>query len=202
MPTTPAKDRTGRRVGYARVSTADQVLERQVDELTAAGCVIVHTDTVSGVKDDRPGLAAAIHGLCPGDTLVVTRLDRLGRSTLGLAKLSEQLRLVDVHLHCLNLGFDTSTAHGRMFFGLMATFAQWERELIVERTMSGLAAARRRGRVGGRPPVTADNPKVKAVSDLLEAGHSIRQAAIVAGVGESTARRYAIVARSSDPPTS
>ena len=185
---------SGRLIGYARVSTADQVLQRQRDELEAAGCTIIHTDTASGSSDDRAGLAQALEALADGDTLVVTRLDRLGRSTSGLVNLSAELRERGVHLRSLRLGFDTRTADGRLFFGLMATFAEWERERISERTRSGLAAARRRGRVGGRPRVTADHPKVRAVGELVRVGHSVASAAQVVGVSVSTARRYARLA--------
>ena len=185
---------SGRLIGYARVSTADQVLQRQLDELEAAGCSIIHSDTASGASADRVGLAAALEDLADGDTLIVTRLDRLGRSTSGLVTLSAELRERGVHLRSLRLGFDTSTADGRLFFGLMATFAEWERERISERTRSGLAAARRRGRVGGRPRVTAKHPKVRAVGELLGVGHSVASAAEVVGVSLSTARRYARLA--------
>ena len=185
-----ARVQEGRLLGYARVSTAEQDVDRQLRELQAAGCVRTWSDTESGAKRDRPGLAAVLGELAVGDTLVVTRLDRVGRSARDLLELSEQLQAAGVHLRSLREVVDTSTPHGRLFFTLTSAFAEFEREVIIERTRSGQAAARARGVTFGRPKVTADNPKVRTVADLVAAGRSVRDAASGAGVSESTARRY------------
>ena len=185
-----AVKKSGRWIGYARVSTVDQDLDRQLRELGAAGCVQTFTDVESGAVSERPGLAKALAALVAGDTLVVTRLDRAGRSARGLLELANELQEREVHLRSLREMVDTSTAHGRLFFTLTSAFAEFEREVIIERTRSGQAAARARGVRFGRPCVTADNPRVKTVQDLVSAGRSVKSAAVGAGVSESTARRY------------
>ena len=145
-------------VGYARVSTEDQNLRLQLDALNSAGCERVFSDKLSGARDDRPGLAEALSHLRAGDCLVVWKLDRLGRTLRGLIDFVAKLRDRDIDFRTLHgtTQIDTSTAQGRFFFHVMAALAEMERDLIRERTNAGLAAARARGRNGGRPPkVTA-----------------------------------------------
>ena len=159
-PATGARMPAGSRplVGYARVSRADQVLDRQVDALTAAGCGRVFRDHgISGaVSASRPGLDECLAYLRAGDTLVVAELSRLGRNTRNLLNLVEQLDERGVSLRILNLGLDTSTPTGRLILTILAAVSAMERDLLIERTLDGLAAARARGRRGGRPRALSD----------------------------------------------
>lgn len=139
------------RIGYGRVSTRDQRPEAQQDALDAAGCDQVFIDRASGKLASRPELdKALIAASRAGDQLLVTKLDRLGRSLDHLNRLSEDLRIRDVDLVVLDQGIDTSTAVGRMFFQILVSIAEFERALISERTIDGLKAARARGRTGGQ----------------------------------------------------
>lgn len=138
------------RIGYARVSTDDQSLELQTQALVQAGCDRLFTDRTSGSRMDRPGLKEALSHLREGDSLVVWKLDRLGRGVKGLVDLVTHLETQSIHFQSLTDQIDTSTPAGRFFFHVMASLAQMERELIVERTRAGLEAARRLGRIGGR----------------------------------------------------
>ncbi len=138
-------------LGYARVSTLEQNPDLQVDELTAAGCWKVWTDHASGALDRRPQLDAVLEQLRPGDTLVVWRLDRLGRSLRHLIEVVTGLDERGVGFRSLRENIDTTTAGGRLVFHLFGALAQLEREIIRDRTVAGLTAARARGRVGGRP---------------------------------------------------
>jgi len=140
------------RIGYARVSTRDQHPEAQADVLHAAGCERVSTDKASGKLARRPELDEALRGLRAGDQLVVTKLDRLGRSLEHLIELSNQLQARGVDLVVLDQGIDTSTALGRMFSQILGSIAEFEDALMAERTRDGLAAARARGRTGGQKP--------------------------------------------------
>lgn len=137
--------------GYARVSTGDQDLGRQFDELTGVGCERIWSEAASGKRGaHRPEWNAALSHLRAGDTLVVVELSRLGRNAGDLARLAEEMDERQIALRILNLGLDTSTPAGRLVYSIIAAVAQMERELLVERTVSGLRAARARGRVGGR----------------------------------------------------
>ena len=143
-------------IGYARVSKADgsQVLDAQRDALTGAGVAPdrIYEDLASGRRDDRPGLEACLKALQPGNTLVVWKLDRLGRDLKHLVAVVDELRSRGVGFRVLaGAEIDTTTANGRLVFGIFASLAEFERELIAERTRAGLAAARARGRAGGRP---------------------------------------------------
>src|SRR6202008_4241886 len=157
------------RLGDARVSTRDQNLELQLDALNKAGCRRVFTDKLSGVQVERPGLQEALSHLREADTLVVWKLDRLGRSVKGLVDLVNELETQKVHFQSITDGIDTKTPAGRFFFHVMASLAQMERELIMERTRAGLQAARRQGRVGGRKRHMADS-KIQAARKLLASG--------------------------------
>lgn len=142
----------GRKIGYVRVSDADQSEDLQIDALKDAGCVRLYTDHgLSGAQRHRPGLQAMLDELIAGDTLTVWKLDRLGRSTVHLMTILEDLQERGIHFHAITQGIDTSTAVGRMIFGQLAVFAEYERSLISERTKAGMAAARARGVHIGRP---------------------------------------------------
>ena len=138
-------------IGYARVSTADQTLALQEDALHAAGCERLYKDVISGSTTDRPGLTDALAQCRPGDVLVVWKLDRLGRSLAHLITVVQQLHDVGVGLRSLQENLDTTSAGGKLIFHIFGALAEFERGLIRERTQAGLAAARARGRVGGRP---------------------------------------------------
>ncbi len=138
-------------IGYARVSTADQYLRMQEDALKSAGCEKIHTDIASGVKAARPGLQAALSHLRKGDTLVVWKLDRLGRSLAHLIQTVKALSEKDIGFKSLQENIDTTTSGGQLIFHIFGALAEFERELIKERTQAGLKAARIRGRLGGRP---------------------------------------------------
>jgi DNA invertase Pin-like site-specific DNA recombinase len=138
-------------IGYARVSTSDQSLDRQLDELRANGCERVFAEAASGKRGaHRPQWEAVLAHLRAGDTLVVVELSRLGRNTGDLGRLLDDLDQRGIGLTILNLGVDTKTPAGRLIFTIVGAVASMERELLIERTQSGLAAARARGRVGGR----------------------------------------------------
>lgn len=143
---------TGRKIGYVRVSDKDQSEALQVDALKAAGCKIIYGDHgVSGKITKRAGLDELLAKLEEGDTLVVWKLDRLGRSTIHLLQILSDLRDRSIDFQALTQGIDTTTAVGRMLFGQLAVFAEFERETISERTKAGMEAARRRGVHIGRP---------------------------------------------------
>lgn len=143
------------KIGYARVSTLDQNLEMQLDELQKVGCSKVFKEKVSSVKK-RTEFEKCLEYLREGDTLVVWKLDRLGRTTKKLLELIDDLKERKINLQITTLGVDTSTAAGRLFFTMMAGLAEMERELIRERTNAGLKAARARGRLGGRKKIDTD----------------------------------------------
>lgn len=156
-------DRT--RIGYMRVSTKGQTnsLKTQRDELVKAGVGVIYSDHgVSGGTASRPGLDAALGRMHDGDTLVVTKLDRLGRSIAHLVQLVNTFDAEGKHLHFIEDGIDTSTKQGRFMFHIMSAVAEMERELIRERTRTGLESARRQGRVGGRPPKLDDDGRARA----------------------------------------
>jgi DNA invertase Pin-like site-specific DNA recombinase len=182
----------GKKIGYARVSTGDQDLDFQVQELKASGCKQVLTDCVSGSKSDRPGLDACIKALKKGDTLVVWRLDRLGRSMQHLVNVVAGLKGSGIGFKSLRDGaIDTTTASGELVFNIFAALAQFERELIRERTMAGLSAARARGKLGGRKPVSQDDPKVRAAKKLhADKGMSIRDICNTVKISRATLYRY------------
>lgn len=162
-------------VGYMRISTSDerQSVDLQRDALLAAGVDErhLHDDRASGARDDRPGLKACLADLRGGDVLIVWKLDRLGRSLSHLIQIVEQLKAREVAFRSLTEAMDTTTSHGEFLFNLFGSLAQYERALIKERVLAGLAAARRRGRKGGRPP-TIDPEKVEQIIKALEGGAS------------------------------
>lgn len=139
------------KLGYARVSTYEQNLDLQIDALKNEGCKHLFSDKVSGVKAKKPNFDKLLEYTREGDTIVVWKLDRLGRSTVQLIELVESLKQRGVHLKSLQESIDTTSAMGNMFFQLMCILAEHERNIIRERTQAGLASARARGRNGGRP---------------------------------------------------
>ncbi len=139
------------KIGYARISTKDQNLDLQIDALEKDGCSRIYTEVMSGTKSERPKLQELINNLRPGDVVVVWKLDRLGRSLKHLVELINQFIQQDVGLRSLNDHIDTTTPQGRLIFNIFASLAEFERDLIQERTTAGLAAARARGRLGGKP---------------------------------------------------
>ncbi len=151
-PVAAAAPIVGARLGYARVSTDDQNLDLQRDALARAGCRRVYEEKVSGKSADRPELDHVLADLRPGDMLVVWRLDRLGRNLPELVRIVSELETKGVGFESLTERIDTTTATGELVFHLFASLAQFERNLIRERTRAGLASARARGRKGGRPP--------------------------------------------------
>lgn len=184
---------TGDLIGYGRVSTTDQSLGLQLDALEAAGCARVFSDTASGAIADRPELARALDYVRPGDTLVVWKLDRLGRSLRHLIDTISELEERGVGFRSLQESIDTTTPTGRLLLHVLAALCEFERDLIRERTYAGLAAARARGRRGGRPSVmTADK---LAVARQMHASGEHTVAAIAAVLGVSRASVYRALAR-------
>lgn len=166
-------------IGYARVSTDNQHIDLQNDALRSAGCEKIFDDVISGSKSERPGLDAALAYLREGDIIVVWKLDRLGRSMAHLVNTVQELSFRGVGLKVLTgqgAAIDTTTAPGKLVFGIFAALAEFERDLIRERTKAGLSAAAARGRKGGRKPVVTHEGLQKAQS-LMAQGLSVREAA-------------------------
>jgi DNA invertase Pin-like site-specific DNA recombinase len=176
-------------IGYARVSTLDQNLELQTDALTKAGCKKVFEDKVSGSRAERPGLTKVQEALREGDTLVVWKLDRLGRSVKNLVDLVGDLHKQGVQFKSLTDAIDTGTPSGRFFFHVMASLAEMERELTIERTRAGLEVARKLGRRGGRKRQMTDS-KIKSAKKLLASGVPPRDVASNLGVSVPTLYRW------------
>lgn len=157
-------------VGYARVSTEDQKLDLQLQALKAAGCVKIFSDHgLSGKRTDRPGLEDALRSLASGDTLVVWRLDRLGRSLIHLVQMVDDLGRKGIHFHSLSENIDSTSSGGRLLFHMMAALAEFERSLISERTRAGMEAARRSGARIGRKPFLS-NDEINAAEKALLIG--------------------------------
>ena len=176
-------------IGYARVSTQDQNLELQREALTKAGCQKVFEDKVSGTRVDRPGLTKAQEILREGDTLVVWKLDRLGRSVKHLVDLIGELHKQGIQFKSLTDAIDTGTPSGRFFFHVMASLAEMERELIIERTRAGLDVARQLGRKGGRKPKMTES-KIESAKKLLASGMPAKDVANNLGVSVPTLYRW------------
>jgi len=182
-------------IGYARVSTIEQNLDLQLDALKLAGCEKIYTDKMSGANNDRPNLTRCLEDLRAGDCLVVWKLDRLGRSLRHLISIIEDLGERGVSFKSIQEPFlDTTSPSGEMMFAIFAALAQYERRLIQERVKAGLAAARARGRKGGRPPVPKE--KLKAALALWERQEfSPEQCAALMKVSKPTFYRYLAKAR-------
>jgi len=179
-------------IGYARVSTADQTLDLQRDALSAAGCEQIFSDTISGTVASRAGLDAALRYLRAGDCLVVWRLDRLGRSLRHLIEVVTDLEGRGVGLRSLTERIDTTTSEGRLVFHLFGALAEFERDLIRERTQAGLAAARARGRLGGRPRSPLSDPRKAALALRLyeDKRNSVAEICRTLAISRSTFYRY------------
>jgi len=175
-------------LGYARVSTAEQTAVLQEDALRAAGCQRIWSDTASGTRTDRPQLAAVFDQLRAGDTLVVWRLDRLGRSLPHLIETIGALEARGVGFKSVQENIDTTTPGGRLVFHFFGALASFERELIQERTLAGLAAARERGRLGGRPTVLSP-AKLKQARRMIGEKTPVTEVAQVLGVSRATLYR-------------
>lgn len=152
------------KIGYARVSTQDQNLNLQIDALEKVGCEKIYKEKASGSKANRKELVSLLEHLRPGDLLVIWKLDRLGRSLKHLVDLVALLMEKQVGLKSLNDPIDTSTSQGRLIFNIFASVAEFERDIIRERTLAGLAAARARGRIGGRPSSLSRNAQKTAMA--------------------------------------
>jgi DNA invertase Pin-like site-specific DNA recombinase len=177
-------------IGYARVSTDDQNLDLQRDALKKAGCEEIYTDTVSGTKARRPGLEQALSHLRAGDTLVVWRLDRLGRSLRHLIDTITTLQERGIGFKSLTEAIDTTTSGGRLVFNIFASLAEFEREIIRERTNAGLQAARSRGKLGGRPKALSDK-QVQMLRNLAaDPDTSIDDICKTLGISRMTYYRY------------
>ena len=179
-------------LGYARVSTKDQKLTLQKDALRLHGCEKIYTDKVSGVKSERPGLERLLKNAREGDTIVVWKLDRLGRSLKHLVELAEQLSQRGIGLKSLNDPIDTSTAQGKLVFNIFAALAEFERGIISERTNAGLSAARARGRLGGRKPGLSEDAQRKArvAESLYKEGMPVNQIAEDLNISKATLYKY------------
>src|SRR4051794_20118728 len=176
-------------IGYARVSTQDQHLELQTEALLKVGCQRVFEDKISGSHAERPGLTQAQEALREGDTLVVWKLDRLGRSVKNLVDLVGELHKQGVQFKSLTDAIDTGTPSGRFFFHVMASLAEMERELMIERTRAGLEVARQLGRKGGRKRQMTDS-KIESAKKLLANGVRPRDVAQNLGVSVPTLYRW------------
>ncbi|WP_018771427.1 recombinase family protein [Arthrobacter sp. 162MFSha1.1] len=176
-------------IGYARVSTAKQSLEAQENQLKEAGCSVIYSDVMTGAAASRPQWDAARKALREGDTLVITRLDRAGRSLKHLIEVSDELSQGGVALRVLDQGIDTTTSFGSLVYNILAMLGEFERETISERTRIALAA-RPRGRKGGRPKALSPRDQRRA-QKLYDAGEmTIKEIAGALGVSQSTINRY------------
>lgn len=176
-------------VGYARVSTQDQNLDLQKDALVASGCERIFTDVASGAKADRSGLNELLSFLRPGDTLVVWKFDRLGRSLRHLLDVVNTIHDKGAGLRSLQENIDTSSSGGKLIFHVFGALAEFERDLIRERTQAGLSAARARGRKGGRRKVMDEKKAAMAMSLSKDPTHSIGDICKTLGVSRATLYR-------------
>lgn len=177
-------------IGYARVSTNDQNLDLQTDALTKAGCDKIFSDVASGAKSERLGLAEALTYTRSGDTLVVWKLDRLGRSLPHLISIAKDLESKGIGFRSVQESIDTTSPAGKLFFHMIGALAEFERDIIRERTNAGLASARARGRLGGRPR-SLDSKKAKMASALYaDKNTSIREICETLQISKATLYRH------------
>ena len=177
-------------VGYARVSTTEQVLDLQTDALLSAGCEKIFSDTISGVKTDRPGLSQALEFCREGDTFVVWKLDRLGRSLKHLIETVEDLKNRGIGFKSIQEAIDTSTPTGKLYFHVFCALAEFERDLIKERTLAGLEAARARGRKGGRRRVISESKIQAGVELALDKNRTVGEICSTLGINAGSYYRY------------
>ena len=185
-------------IGYARVSRPNQTLDLQTDALRQAGCEKIFTDTASGAKSDRDGLTEALSFMRKGDTLCVWKLDRLGRTMKQLIETVMTLQHADKGFRSLQEHIDTTTSGGSLIFHLFASLAEFERDLIRERTRAGLVAARARGRFGGRPRLLNGKRIQMAKALLSDHRNNIKDVCSTLGISKSTLYRYANGERDGD----
>ncbi len=178
------------KIGYMRVSTNDQSTDLQEDALKKDGCNQIFSDTASGAKTDRPGLEEALSFLRKGDTLVVWKLDRLGRSLKHLIEVVILLNEREIYFKSLQESIDTSTSGGKLIFHVFGALAEFEQDIIRERTKAGLDSARARGRVGGRPKKLDDKKVALAKSMMVDHSNSISDICDTLGVSKATLYRY------------
>ncbi|MHA7167917.1 recombinase family protein [Arthrobacter bambusae] len=176
-------------VGYARVSTADQKLDLQIDALKAVGCIEIFSDKVSGASTSRPELDACLRYLRRGEVLVVYKLDRLGRSLKHLIEVIDELKNRGIGFRSISDGIDTTTSTGRLLFSIMGSFAEFERDLIRERTNAGLKAARDRGKLGGRP-IKINSEVGERIVELRGEGKTVDTIAEDLCLGRATVYRF------------
>src|SRR5215210_1119372 len=177
-------------IGYARVSTDEQNLDLQRDALTQAGCEQIYTDRVSGTKAERKGLTEALSHLRSGDTLVVWRLDRLGRSLRHLIDTVTDLQEHEIGFKSLQESIDTTTSGGKLVFHIFGALAEFEREIIRERTKAGLTAARSRGKSGGRPKALTEKQMQMLNNLAADKDNSIEDICKTLGISRMTYYRY------------
>jgi DNA invertase Pin-like site-specific DNA recombinase len=177
-------------IGYARVSTQDQNLDLQNDALKGAGCDKIYTDKMSGTKTNRPGLDEILGFIRKGDTLVVWKLDRLGRSLKHLIQVMQLLDERGIYFKSVQESLDTSTPGGKLIFHVFGALAEFERDIIRERTLAGLAAARARGRVGGRPRKLSKKQVEMAKNLMKDISIPIAEICETMGVSKATLYRY------------
>ena len=178
------------KIGYMRVSTNDQRTDLQEDALKKEGCDQLFSDTASGAKTDRPGLEEALSFLRKGDTLVVWKLDRLGRSLKHLIEVVILLNERKIYFKSIQESIDTGTSGGKLIFHVFGALAEFERDIIRERTKAGLESARTRGRVGGRPKKLDDKKVALAKSMIADHSNSITDICDTLGVSKATLYRY------------
>jgi len=183
-------------IGHARISTNDQNLDMQRDALKKTGCEKVFVEQMSGGLDSRPELARTIKLFQKDDTLVVWRLDRLGRSLKHLIELTAELEEKGIGLRSLTEAIDTATASGKLTFHIFGALAEFERNLIRERTQVGLAAARAKGRKGGRPPALDDQEREEAIRLYSAKKHSVKEICQMMGISKPTLYSYVKKAQS------
>jgi DNA invertase Pin-like site-specific DNA recombinase len=179
-------------IGYARVSTTEQHLHLQQDALSTAGCLKIYTDTISGTKSERKGLTEALEYIRAGDTLVVWRLDRLGRSLKDLIERITELNSRNIGFKSLTEQIDTTTSGGKLIFHIFGALAEFERDIITERTNAGLTAARARGRQGGRPRSSlSDDRKLHMARQMYEnRSLPVKEICKALGIPRSTFYKY------------
>jgi DNA invertase Pin-like site-specific DNA recombinase len=177
-------------IGYARVSTTDQTLDLQLDALKKAGCTKIFTDTASGAKTERKGLDEAISYVRAGDTIAVWRLDRLGRSLQHLIETISKLDAQNIGFKSLTENIDTTTSGGKLIFHIFGALAEFERNLIRERTSAGLIAARERGRKGGRPKALTGNKTEIARKLYADKTNTVEDICRTLGISRATLWRY------------
>lgn len=178
------------KIGYARISTLEQNLDLQIDALEKVGCKKIITDEISGSVAERPGLARLKENLREGDTVVVWRLDRLGRSLKHLIALVNEFEILKVGFESLQESINTTTSTGQLIFHMFGALAEFERNLIRERTKAGLESARSRGRLGGRPKQLDNNKRQLVVKLYKDRTHTILEICQMMGISKPTLYQY------------